>query len=162
MSETKNVQEGSFWDNWSDRFVKERNKYITPFNSAVKSELDNIDLCGSCGDWKDIVSIWSYVFNNYEYELSKEWKKPKQTIAKGVGDCEDLDFLTASLIMSDSVDEIELVLGYLIYKDGSKAEHTWLRYNGKTIDPTGTPEMVSNLSYNEIKSFEIVFGDNND
>lgn len=155
MAAMERNQNSEFWDSWGDRFTRESDEYITPYHPAVIEAVGNVEFSDCCMDWIRTVDMWEWVKGNINYKLSREWKEPAQTLSEGVGDCEDLDFLLASMMLNDGVQDFELVIGYIIHKDGREEEHTWLRMNDMVIEPTTLPERMNGLKYKEVKSFLI-------
>ena len=155
MSVMRRNQQEEFWDYWGDRFLRDRNQYITPLNESVQEAVDDVGFSDCCLDWIRTVDMWEWVKANVDYELSREWKEPSETLREGTGDCEDLDFLLASMMLNDGISGFELVIGYIIHPDGEREEHTWLRMDDMVIEPTSLPERMDGLKYQEVKSFVI-------
>jgi len=141
--------------NWTGRFEDRAGDYVTPFNQTVQNAVDSIDICEPCGREKNAMKLWNFVFNNVEYELSKTWFTPEETIKNGKGDCEDVTFLMGSMMLAAGIKEPEIVVGYLHHKDGRKEEHTWNRVGDMVIDATGTPSVVRELRYEEVDSWDL-------
>lgn len=76
-------------------------------------------------------------FSNLEYIKSKrrfdQWLFPEETLAQKGGDCEDLSFLLASLLIESGIsrDCVRVVLGRIIdrtHKHVTPHDHTWVMY----------------------------------
>jgi hypothetical protein len=95
------------------------------------------------------------VNNHVRYKLSKQWKKPSRTLAEGVGDCEDLDFLVLSLFPHYGITDGELVIGVLKTQTERPGLHTWVELDGRVIDPTGLPNDVKQITYDPYRRFRL-------
>ena len=136
-------------------FEDRAGEYITPYNPEVQQATESIGICEPCGNRKNALKIWNYVFNNVEYQLSETWFTPAETLKNGKGDCEDVTFLVGSMLLAAGIEDTEIVVGYLHHGDGRKEEHTWNRVGDMVIDATGTPQVVRDLGYKEVKSWRL-------
>lgn len=143
-----------FWRDWRSRFNDEASIYINPESPEVNMAVNEITYAGSSDEAK-AKAAWDYVYENVDYRLSAEWKLPGQTLTEGEGDCEDVTFLIASMLPNMGVDESYIVLGYLIFPDGRREEHTWNEVNGKVVDATGNPDSVGKLRYTETYRYKV-------
>jgi|APHM01.1.fsa_nt_gi Transglutaminase-like enzymes, putative cysteine proteases len=148
--------EANFYQGWQERFENESQMFVTPANSTVKGVSDEALMSGQQGPKTSARDAWNWVYNNIEYKLSKEWKTPEQTIREGIGDCEDVTFLIASMLPNMGVNESKLVLGELMFQDGSQEFHTWNIVDGMVIDGTGSMDKAESLQYNAHKTYKIV------
>ena len=99
---------------------------------------------------------WRWVIQNTQYKISKEWKEPEETISTGVGDCEDVTFLIASMLASLGVNRTKVVAGYLIKPNSEPEPHTWNEVDGMVVDATGSPEEVIHLKYDREFAYTIM------
>lgn len=146
-----------FWDEWEDRFESNSQTYITPMNEAVVSEANNIPVEENQTETQKAKEVWLHVYRTTKYSLSDVWKTPEETLEDGIGDCEDVDFLMLSILPHKGIDEAFLVIGDLVRSSGRRAAHTWVEVNGTVMDPTGRPEDVRRVSYDERRRFRIVY-----
>lgn len=153
MSEVGRSEEASFWVDWFERFEEEHEQYITPKNKAVGQELRKV----KTPKWGETVSkrIWLRVYDTIEYRLSREWKTPEETIEEGVGDCEDVTFLIASMAAAAGISDNYVQAGYLIFPDGQSELHTWNLIGGKVMDGTGKPSTVRKLRYQPVRTYRV-------
>lgn len=149
-----------FWDNWLDRFDRETDKFITPNNEVVVKAVDSLDVTKNSSKMDKVEAVWNYVFDNVEYKLSKKWKTPEETIDSGIGDCEDVTFLTSSMLLRLGVNNF-MCTGDLVDKeDGSKELHTWNRVGDVLIDTTGAPEDMDGLKYSRVECVKLISSEN--
>jgi len=83
------------WPYWTERFEDESGKFITPNNSLVQSAVSESGARSETTPAPKAMACWLWVNDNVQYDLSKRWKTPEQTITEGLGDCEDVTFLLA-------------------------------------------------------------------
>lgn len=147
--------EDSFWEEWTGRIKRQSGKFITPANPLVREHSRKIDT--GTGERRDerAVRVWEHVASTIEYKLSKEWKTPGQTLKEGVGDCEDVTFLVASMLPNVGVDESVIKLGE-IDKGGEVEAHTWNVVGGKIIDATAMPGENRGIEYIEKGSIKLI------
>ncbi len=143
-----------FWDKWEDKFLSNAEDYITPNEPEVKAAVSNAGVCDSCGVAEKADAVWEYVYDRVDYKLSDEWKEPKQTLEEGVGDCEDVSFLAASMLIRAGVEEFDYVIGYL-ESDGPDEKHTWLEVDGEIVDPTSPAGGNGGIEYTPEQRFVI-------
>jgi len=144
-----------FYDEWKARFEDNWQKYIRPESRRVRRWSRRVEnMCQACDTGRPI-DAWDYVYENVEYRLSKKWKTPNETIRSGIGDCEDVTFLLASIFPAMGVDTHQIVLGEIIFPDGKSEFHTWNEYQGMVIDATGTPESTDMIQYIPEQKWEI-------
>lgn len=144
-----------FYSDWEDRFETETDKYITPNDTKVVRAAEKA--AARIGTNKSkAMDAWQYVYDRVDYRLSKEWKEPRQTLMEGVGDCEDVTFLLASMFPNMGIDESKVVLGKLRFPDGYEEAHTWNVVDGKVIDATGSPELEAERTYIADTTWRIV------
>lgn len=142
------INDQSFWDNWEDKFVREVDRLVTPQDRCVMEIANSIGFGGLGSMRTDVEKGWSWIYENIDYELSKEWKSPSVTISEGVGDCEDMDFLFLSMVPWMGATEADLVIGNFI-DDDQQGAHTWVEVNGRVVDPTTNTLSVNPKNYNE-------------
>jgi hypothetical protein len=149
-----------FWRNWIQNFEGRVEQYVTPYNKEVQRAINESDPCDSCGRKAVGMRFWEYVFNNVDYKLSEEWFTPEQTLRRGEGDCEDVTFLVGSMLLGYGMGDVDIAVGDLIHSDEREEEHTWVELDGMVIDATGTPEVVKDLTYKEVKSWRLELHNN--
>lgn len=159
MSIIRLAADERFWDTWKDRFLDNAEDYITPNEPAVKAAVSNAGVCSSDdGDEnsKDLKVdlIWSYIYEEIDYKLSEEWKEPKETLNDGIGDCEDVSFLAASMMLRAGIDGFDYVIGYM-EKTGPEQKHTWLEVDGRVVDPTSPLDGNGGMKYTAEERFVI-------
>lgn len=117
--------------------------YITPNDSVVVSTANSII---ENKPWWDILSadwqlIRDWVKNNimYEYDsvqfgVSEYWQLPRETLARGKGDCEDQAILLASLLRARGFgsDSVYVIAGY-----GEDTGHAWVTFKVFEINILG-------------------------
>jgi hypothetical protein len=145
-----------FWNEWENRFEGNTAKFITPNIEPVKKYAAEVNSPKEASDKQIAKEIWLHITNNTLYRLSKKWKTPKETIESGSADCEDMVFLFTSVAPNLGLYEVVVVIGYL-HKDGVNYPHVWAEVEGMVIDPTGYPEDVDQLGYEDVETFEIRF-----
>lgn len=148
--------ESRFYQGWEERFEDETETFITPTNSKVVEISETALMSGFEGQMTSARDAWQWVYTNIDYKLSKEWKTPEQTIREGIGDCEDVTFLIASMLPNMGVDESVVVLGELMFPDGRGQFHTWNEVGDMVIDGTGSMDKVKTLNYVPHKRYKIV------
>lgn len=148
------MREARFWKGWKDRFEANTDTYITPNNPTVVQATNKAD-SGSITDKDKAMDIWRYIYNNTEYSLSKEWKEPAQTLNEGIGDCEDVTFLAASMLPNLGVDNFKVVIGDMKFPSSKEELHTWVEVDGLVIDPTGKPDESPEVQYTPVQSYRI-------
>ncbi|MCP8317371.1 MAG: transglutaminase-like cysteine peptidase [archaeon] len=107
--------------------------YITPNDPVVKSTLNNI-LSNKFFLTPNWMAIRDWVANSVDYAYdsdeygSEQWQLPRETIQKGLGDCEDFSILMVSLLRANGwdADEVYVVLGY---NPSSDSYHAWVKLN---------------------------------
>lgn len=135
-----------FYDDWVARFKRERNRFITPRDNKVVSEARSLNL-GDTTTKKGVVeSVWHHVHNSVEYELTKEWQEPRDLLSRSVGDCEDMDFLAASIMMALGIESVTIVIGDISNTD-EDVKHSWLEVDKRTVDPTADVGEIGHLKY---------------
>lgn len=142
-----------FWQWWANRFESNVDTYITPNNQLV-SRRARRSAVGKT-DKQKAMAAWRWLRRETEYELSKLWKVPSQTLRDRKGDCEDYTFLIASLLKAGGSNGHKIKIGELITPDGQRQLHTWNVVSGRVIDATGDPEDVKHVDYNTIRSYTI-------
>jgi len=142
-----------FWSRWRGRFVGNHHKYITPENELVRQVSEKAKDENILDE--PHVQAWKYVAETVRYRLSKEWKTPQETIVERTGDCEDVDFLVASMLPHFGINKFKLKIGYLNKSSGSREAHTWLVVGGEVVDPTAMPEQIVEHGYEPIKEITI-------
>ena len=151
----ENVVMRGFWNDWIERFKYNAGDYITPDNERVISAVDEVDVSGADSDVEKAHRVWGFITHEIEYKLSKEWKEPEETLRDKIGDCEDMDFLAISMLENMGIDDANLVVGNLSKPSGGGGAHAWVSVDGAVIDPTGRPETVKDLEYQEVHTFQI-------
>jgi len=154
MSLMKVAIDEYFWDKWEDKFMGNFNDYITPSEPAVKAAIRNAGVCSKCDREQKVTDVWEYVYESVDYELTKEWKTPKETLDSGTGDCEDVCFLAASMLIQSEVSGFDFVIGEM-NGTGDKEKHTWLDVDGRIVDPTNGVGENENMEYTPEKRFTI-------
>lgn len=141
-----------FWEKWKDRFMRNHEIYITPSEPSVKAAVRNADVCSDCDSDEKVDAVWEYVYENIDYKLTKEWQEPKETLKIGTGDCEDVSFLAASMLLASGVDKIKFAIGDMDTVDNGE-KHTWLELDGRIIDPTIGVDQNGKTNYNPEEEF---------
>jgi hypothetical protein len=136
------------------RFEQNRGAYITPDNREVISAARAATKSGGT-DKDQGMAAWSYIHSRVKYVLSREWKTPAQTLREGTGDCEDVTFLAASMLLNMSVSDPQVAVGTLIYPNGDNELHTWVKVDGLVVDPTGSPDRSPEVTYKPVKTYTI-------
>lgn len=154
MGLLKDMREARFWKIWKDRFEDEKSLFITPNKPSVSQAAERASRRG-LNRKRTAMNIWDYIYNNVDYVLSKRWKTPAETLRESTGDCEDVTFLTASMLVSLGVDDFTIEIGELIYPDGRVELHTWVEVDGLVIDATGRPRREAGLGYRSVQSYRI-------
>ncbi len=147
-----------FWTDWDQKFRRNTERYITPDDPVVSREADSLDINQSLPESKIADKLWEYILDEYDYKLSKEWKRPRDTIIEGVGDCEDYCFLIGSLLPNYGVDEFTIVAGKASYREASEF-HVWMEIGGRVIDPTAEEWKADVIEYNPELSYDIKVGE---
>lgn len=161
-SAIKSLAYRAFWAGWEDRFTRNTGKFITPQDPLVIEEANKINVGRNATDVEKAKKVWLHVREIVRYKLSKKWKTPREAITSGTGDCEDMDFLMISMLPHLGVGKADLVIGNLILPIRDGGPHTWVKIQGNVMDPTGSPEDVKKVDYEQKKRFEIRFnGENN-
>lgn len=131
----------------------------------------------SCFDFRaQRIFEWISKLNYFETDRSfDQWLFPEETLARGGGDCEDLSFLLASLLVESGIsrDCVRVALGQVVDRRGEREvphDHAWVMYQqemgawqildplakvrhrkpGKTKQPKdagGVGEIVEDLEY---------------
>jgi len=154
MGLIRSAIEARFWDTWMARFEQNRGAYITPDNREVISAARAATKSGGT-DKDQGMAAWSYIHSRVKYVLSREWKTPAQTLREGTGDCEDVTFLAASMLLNMSVSDPQVAVGTLIYPNGDNELHTWVKVDGLVVDPTGSPDRSPEVTYKPVKTYTI-------
>lgn len=150
------LAEESFWIEWEDKFEDDSDSYITPQNPMVV-EASNRATTGRTGDSRSIAKMaWQYVYDNTEYKLSEKWKRPEATLLDKEGDCEDFAFLIASMLPNMGVEESKLVIGDMVYPDGTEQLHVWNVIDGFAVDATGSMDSARRVEYKPRSKYTIV------
>lgn len=153
------IDDLTLWPDWEERFSDEYNDYITPNNPTVVRAVNESDALQRNTPQGMAESCWQWVITNTEYKISKEWKTPEETINSGVGDCEDVTFLIASMVASLGVSGSKVVAGYLTKPNGEPEPHTWNVVDGMIVDATGSPSDVQNIRYDREFAYTIMLND---
>jgi len=148
------MKEARFWEGWKDRFEGSKDRYITPDNPTVVRAAEAADK-GATSPEEIALNVWQYIYDNTKYKLSKEWKEPAQTLRDGIGDCEDVTFLAASMLPNMGVRNFKVVIGELIFPSGAKELHTWVEVGDMVIDPTGSPGTSPQIEYRPVQTYRI-------
>lgn len=156
MSVLEDIHSMVFWSNWLDKFENNSERYITPNTRLVQKEVDKANIDMDDTDFDKAISIWSHVYNEINYELSKYWKPPDETISSRIGDCEDVTFLMASMYPNVGIERSKIGLGYIIFNDGREEQHTWNIVDGNIMDATGSIEVVRSLEYEKVDEITIM------
>jgi len=154
MGLLKQMREARFWKGWKDRFEDSNHRFVTPDNPLiveVSAEAHN----GTSSDEEAALQAWEYIYDNVEYVLSKEWKEPAQTLRDGTGDCEDVTFLTASMLPNMGVESFKVVIGEMVFPSGAKELHTWVEVGDLAVDPTGSPTEDPSVQYRPVQIYRI-------
>lgn len=144
-----------FWDDWIERFKENSDKYIKPNDKGVESIVDELDLSETGMPVENAEKTWRWIYKNIRYKLSKKWKTPSETLESGIGDCEDVTFLFASVMANLEMEDNYIKVGELIRKNDGVELHTWNELDGKLVDATGSPDGMEGFKYKEIESFRI-------
>lgn len=156
MSVFKVAGDEVFWDSWADRFTSNANEYITPEDEAVKNAVEDAELCDDCDENDKVDSIWEYVNEKVNHKLSKKWKTPSETLDSQIGDCEDVSFLAASMLLNVGIGGFEFVIGDMTGTGNDLTKHTWLEVNGRIVDPTTPVGANEHLEYRKEMGFKIM------
>ena len=154
MGLLRDMKEARFWKTWKDRFEDERSLFITPNNPSVSQAADRASRRGLSRK-ETAMDVWEYIYDNVDYILSKRWKTPAETLRERTGDCEDVTFLAASMLVSLGIDDFTIEIGELIYPDGRVELHTWVEVDDLVVDPTGSPRKNPVLKYRSVQSYRI-------
>lgn len=144
-----------FWKGWIDRFNDESTQYITPDDPTVVEFSNSIGVKPSDSGRQRAMKAWLAVFNHVDYQLSRKWYTPAETLNKADGDCEDMTFLLASIFPNIGVNPTVMAVGDITFFDGRTQQHTWNVVDGMIVDATGRPEVVDTIDYEEVKSWTI-------
>lgn len=150
----KEMAEARFWDNWESRFSMNSHKYIKPQQPEVADLVGSLNVMSNQTDIGIARDISDWIAGNHEYNLTKRWRKPEDTINEGMGDCEDFTFLLASILPHYGVTDFSVVAGDAI-SDGYKELHVWLEIDGEVIDPTATSLQAEDVEYQSEITFDI-------
>jgi hypothetical protein len=169
--------------------ITEKNAAISAYiYKDIRQYIESIPI----GDWAYFIShdegsfdyraflINSYLSSNLKYALrgiGKPWLFPDETITLGYGDCEDIAFLQASLMISSGISNynVRVALGKILvtHENGKKKtiDHTWVMYKNeggvwriiepllhkKTFQGKGTQKQIKTLKKtSEIRSIEYI------
>lgn len=143
-----------FWDKWEEKFLSGIDEYITPTAKPVKAAVANAGICEECPKEKVAKDVWEYVHSVVGYKLSEEWKTPEQTLKEGKGDCEDVSFLAASMLIRSGISGFDFVIGYMDKTDNGE-KHTWLEVGDLVVDPTTGVGENGDIEYTAEKKFEL-------
>lgn len=147
-----------FWSDWSEKFMSNTSKWITPNDEKVTEFSDNIPIPAGANDEQVIKEVWLHITNNIDYRLTAKWQEPRELLESGVGDCEDVVFLFLSTLPNiDDGFEPDMIIGYLEKPTGEGGPHVWVEVEGMTVDPTGYPSDVEKIMYEEVNSFDIEY-----
>lgn len=124
--------------------------------------IDALPLTKNPGDFDGRAGlVWKWVAEHIDYtsdynsqQRVEFYQFPGETIALGSGDCEDIAFLLASLLIASGISEycVRTVLGYVKWSsDRVRAGHAWVIYKDETgvwriLEPTLKPENLPNLN----------------
>lgn len=144
-----------FWSDWVDKFKTQADSLITPNNSYVQNHASKVSITPAMDSPQKVTQIWHYIAEEIRYKLSKEWKTPEETLTSRIGDCEDVDFLFISMLPHHGITTCNLQIGYLTYPDKSREAHTWVKHNGRIIDPTAFPQELDGNRYKPQRSIQI-------
>lgn len=150
------LRETRFWIEWEDKFESDSNTYITPLDPEVIEAASVARPEMEADDERVAKEAWRYVYENVDYVLSEEWKTPSQTLREGAGDCEDVTFLIASMLPNMGIPKSEIVLGDLVFPDGSEELHTWNRVGDTVVDATGSIQSSELATYKPRTTYTIV------
>lgn len=154
MGLIREMKEARFWKTWKDRFEGEKALYITPNKGSVSQAAERASRRGLSRE-ETAMNVWDYIYDNVDYILSKRWKTPAETLREGTGDCEDVTFLAASMLVNLGIDDFTLEIGELVYPDGRIELHTWVEVDDLVVDPTGSPRKDPELGYKSVQSYRI-------
>lgn len=144
-----------FWDRWVDWVVNNTNSLIQPDDKMVVQVANHIPTYPEDKTLDIAHRTWEEVRRRVNYELTDEWRTPRETLMKGYGGCEDMTFLQSSLLINLGVDRHHIAVGILEVSDGKLEEHTWNMVNDEIIDPTGSPKDVESLNYTPKRLIEV-------
>lgn len=148
------MKQARFWEGWKDRFEGNKERFVTP-NHPTVVEAARLAQDGATEEEEIGYNAWEYIYDNVEYKLSKEWKEPAQTLREGIGDCEDVTFLAASMLPNMGVDSFKVVIGDLVFPSGVIELHTWVEVGDMVIDPTGSPRRNPTIEYKPVQVYRI-------
>lgn len=154
MGLLRSAVEARFWDSWMMRFDSNKEAYITPNHPEVESAARAAKRMGANNKMQGMAA-WEYIHSRVRYVLSERWKTPPQTLREGTGDCEDVTFLAASMLLNMSVPELQMGVGRLAYPNGDSELHTWVEIDGLVVDPTGSPDRDPEVEYKPVKTYTI-------
>ena len=150
----KDLMVNRFWADWDQKFKRTHRQYINPDAPSVEQEAERLAISENQTDVQIAHDLWDYILEGYDYNLTKRWRHPEDTIHERIGDCEDYCFLIGSLLPHFGVHKFTIVAGKAVYQ--KKGEfHVWMRVGGEIIDPTAEKWKVSELDYQPELTYEI-------
>lgn len=150
------VVERRFWIEWEDKFESDSSSYITPMHPEVEEASAVASPVMGSSDSEIGKAAWQYVYDNIDYKLSEQWKRPAETLRSGEGDCEDVTFLIASMLPNMGVERSKIAIGDLVFPDGKEEMHTWNVVGGVNIDATGSMRSSELVEYKPKTTYTIV------
>jgi transglutaminase-like putative cysteine protease len=150
----KDIMVNRFWADWDQKFKRTYEMYVNPDHPDVKMEAERLNISKSQTDIEIAHDLWGYIREEYDYNLTKRWRQPQDTIHEGVGDCEDYCFLIASLLPHFGVNRFTIVAGEAVYQEKGEF-HVWMQIGDEIIDPTAAKWKVSKLDYQPELIYEI-------
>lgn len=145
------------WDDWREKFTSDFREYITPCDDAVVEASKSLNVSKTSTDGVKAIAVWEFIDSSLDYELSKVWKSPSESLSSGVADCEDRVFLACSMLPNIGVDKFDIVIGMAGY-GGRSGPHAWMEVNGKVVDPTTNRQTSRIVEYNEEDRFTVKVG----
>jgi predicted transglutaminase-like cysteine proteinase len=150
------ADESEFYEEWESRFVENSSKYITPKDSEVLEAVRLTRSKANSGHKTDeVLEAWKHVYKVVQYDLSKEWKTPRQTLIEGIGDCEDVTFVISSMLSAMGLRSHKIHVGSVIFNNGKEEYHTWNSVGGRVIDATSSPNIDAGATYHSVKEIEV-------
>lgn len=147
------VADAYFWDDWDTKFNFNRRKFVNPDDPIVSNTAREIQIRSSEPS-RIAMQVSDWVVSNCEYDLSKEWKLPRDTITEGRGDCEDYIFLTASILPNLGVNNFTIEAGYASV-EGVDEMHVWMVVDGEVIDPVAKQFGIQEVDYEPELSYQM-------
>lgn len=157
----ESLRKSRFWIEWQRKFENNADSvWIVPNDRTVKEVRKKSISNSSRTPTQKANDIWEWVDKNIDYNLRKEWQVPRELIASGSGDCEDISFLIASVLHGAGVKNSKIGIGYVVGPQGREEPHVWNVVDGRIVDGTLPPNFEGQLQYKVIEEYTIKNEDN--